>query len=151
AHVAVPRCYEAYEKSYDLTVYRPVTGDVVCERDDRPREETERGKFSANGVIDATGPWDKPYIPEYPGSELFEGEQLHTRDYQSASYFAGKHVIVVGAGISAIQLLDEVSQVTTTTWVTRREPMFVTGPFNAERGRAAVAMVEDRVRRGLPV
>lgn len=151
ANVAVPRYYEAYEKSYDLTVYRPVTVNVVCERDDRLRVETDRGMFSAQGIINATGTWDKPYIPEYPGAERFEGEQLHTRDYQSASYFAGKHVIVVGAGISAIQLLDEVSQVTTTTWVTRREPMFVTGPFNAERGRAAVAMVEDRVRRGLPV
>ena len=56
----------------------------------------------------------------------------------------------MGAGISAIQLLDEVSRVTTTTWVTRREPEFRDGPFDAEAGRAAVAIVEDRVRRGLP-
>jgi len=62
----------------------------------------------------------------------------------------GKHVIVVGAGISAIQLLDEISRVTTTTWVTRRPPEFRTGPFDEDAGRAAVAIVEDRVRRGLP-
>ena len=54
------------------------------------------------------------------------------------------------AGISAIQLLDEVSRVTTTTWVTRRPPEFRPGPFTEDRGRAAVALVEDRVRRGLP-
>jgi hypothetical protein len=59
-------------------------------------------------------------------------------------------VIVVGAGISAIQLLDEVSRVTTTTWVTRRPPDFREGPFTEERGRAAVALVEERVRSGLP-
>ena len=59
-------------------------------------------------------------------------------------------MIVVGGGISAIQLLDEVSRVTTTTWVTRRPPEFRAGPFIEDRGRAAVAMVEDRVRRGLP-
>ena len=59
-------------------------------------------------------------------------------------------VIIVGAGISAIQLLDEISRVTTTTWVTRRPPEFRTGPFDEEAGRAAVAIVEDRVRRGLP-
>jgi hypothetical protein len=59
-------------------------------------------------------------------------------------------VIVVGGGISAIQLLDEVSRVTTTTWVTRRPPDFREGPFTEERGRAAVALVEERVRRGLP-
>jgi hypothetical protein len=59
-------------------------------------------------------------------------------------------VIVVGGGISAIQLLDEISRVTTTTWVTRRPPQFRAGPFTEEQGRAAVAQVEDRVRRGLP-
>jgi NADH dehydrogenase FAD-containing subunit len=59
-------------------------------------------------------------------------------------------VVVVGAGISALQLLDEVSRVTTTTWVTRRPPEFRDGPFDEAAGRAAVAAVEDRVRRGLP-
>ena len=68
----------------------------------------------------------------------------------TAEEFAGKHVIVVGGGISAIQLLDEVSRVTTTTWVTWRPPDFRPGPFTEDRGRAAVALVEDRVRRGLP-
>jgi cation diffusion facilitator CzcD-associated flavoprotein CzcO len=75
---------------------------------------------------------------------------LHTKDYRTAEEFAGEHVIVVGGGISAIQLLEEVSRVTTTTWVTRRPPDFRDGPFTEKRGRAAVALVEDRVRRGLP-
>ena len=39
---------------------------------------------------------------------------------------------------------------TTTTWVTRRPPEFREGPFDEEAGRRAVALVEDRVRRGLP-
>jgi hypothetical protein len=90
------------------------------------------------------------YIPEYPGAERFKGRQLHTKDYRTAEEFAGKHVIVVGGGISAIQLLDEVSRVTTTNWVTRRPPDFREGLFTEERGRAAVALVEERVRRGLP-
>ena len=85
-----------------------------------------------------------------PGAERFKGRQLHTKDYRTAEEFRGRHVIVVGAGISAIQLLDEVSRVTTTTWVTRRPPEFRDAPFDAEAGRAAVAIVEDRVRRGLP-
>ncbi len=59
-------------------------------------------------------------------------------------------MVIVGAGISAIQLLDEISRVTETIWVSRREPEFKDGPFTEEAGRAAVAIVEDRVRRGLP-
>src|SRR4029079_8097747 len=62
----------------------------------------------------------------------------------------GQHVVIVGGGISAIQLLDEISRVTTTTWVTRRPPQFRKVPFTDAEGRAAVAMVEARVRQGWP-
>ncbi len=56
----------------------------------------------------------------------------------------------MGGGISAIQLLDEISQVTRTTWVTRTPPRWREGPFDEDAGRSAVAMVEERVRAGLP-
>lgn len=150
ANVAVPRYYAAYEEAFSLPVYRPVKVTVVCDRGDRFVIETERGAFSARGVINATGTWESPYIPEYPGADRFRGRQLHTRDYESADEFAGLHVVVVGAGISAIQLLDEISRVTSTTWVTRRPPEFRAGPFDEEAGRKAVRIVEERVRQGLP-
>jgi len=123
---------------------------VVCDRGEQLRVETDRFHVSARGIINATGTWETPYIPEYPGADRFGGRQLHTRDYRTAGEFAGQHVVVVGGGISAIQLLDEISHITTTTWVTRRPPEFRAGPFDEAAGRAAVALVEDRVRRGLP-
>ena len=150
ANVAVPHYFEVYEKKFDLTVYRPVKVRVVCERADRFRVETDRGFFSTRGIINATGTWETPYIPEYPGAEKFMGQQLHTKDYQTADVFRNQHVMIVGGGISAIQLLGEISQVTTTTWVTRRPPLFREGPFGEAEGRAAVAAVEERVRKGLP-
>ncbi|MDP9439124.1 MAG: NAD(P)/FAD-dependent oxidoreductase [Actinomycetota bacterium] len=150
ASVTVPRYFAAYEMAFGLPVYRPVNVKVVCDRGGRFRIETDQVNFSARGVINATGTWESAYIPEYPGADRFGGRQLHTKDYRTAEEFAGRHVIVVGGGISAIQLLDEVSRVTTTTWVTRRPPEFRAGPFTEDRGRAAVALVEDRVRRGLP-
>ncbi len=150
ASVAVPAYFAAYEREFDLPVYRPAGVQVVCERNERFRVETDRGHLSARGLINATGTWEAPYIPEYPGAERFQGRVLHTKDYRVAEDFAGQHVIVVGAGISAIELLDEISRVTTTTWVTRRPPDFRAGPFDEEAGRRAVAIVEDRVRRGLP-
>jgi cation diffusion facilitator CzcD-associated flavoprotein CzcO len=140
ARVAVPQYYAAYEQAFGLSVYRPVRVSVVC----------DRGDLSARGIINATGTWERPYIPEYPGAERFQGRQLHTRDYRASAEFAGKHVIIVGRGISALQLLDEISHVTSTTWVTRRRPEFREEPFSEGHGRAAVALVEERVRRGLP-
>ncbi|WP_245819734.1 NAD(P)-binding domain-containing protein [Rhodococcoides yunnanense] len=147
---AVPRYYRTYEEKFDLRVRRPVTVTVVCDREPRFRIEAGETVLSARGVINATGTWEKPFIPSYPGAETFGGQQLHTKNYTRAGDFAGKHVVVVGGGISAVQLLDEISQVTSTTWVTRREPVFRDGDFGQDAGRAAVAMVEDRVRAGLP-
>ncbi len=150
AAVAVPRYFAAYEEAFELPVYRPVTATVVCQRAGRLRIETDREAFSARGIVNATGTWQSPYIPDYPGRELFAGRQLHTQDYRRAEDFAGQHVLVVGGGISAIQLLNEISLVTRTSWVTRRPPLFRDGPFDQEAGRAAVALVEARVRQGLP-
>lgn len=150
ASIAVPQYYAAYEEHFDLKVLRPAGVSVVCDRGERLRIESDRGLFSVRGLINATGTWEKPYIPAYPGAESFAGRQLHTRDYISAKQFAGQHVLIVGGGISAIQLLDEISQVTRTSWITRTPPRFREGPFDEEAGRAAVALVEERVRAGLP-
>ena len=147
---AVPRYYAAYEAAFDLRVQRPLRVAAVRAVGDRFRIETDRVVFSALGLINATGTWQTPFIPDYPGHELFRGRQLHTRDFRTAAEFAGQRVVIVGGGISAIQLLDEISRVATTTWVTRREPVFRDGPFDEDAGRQAVALVEARVRQGLP-
>ncbi|MEV6774459.1 NAD(P)-binding domain-containing protein [Nocardia sp. NPDC051030] len=161
ASTAVPHYFELYEKQFDLRVHRPVSVNVVCDRatpatcpneavDGLLHSEARDTTFRSRGLINATGTWDKPFIPYYRGADTFAGRQLHAHDYRTAKEFAGKHVVVVGGGITAIQLLDEISQTTTTTWVTRREPVFRDGTFAPEDGRAAVAIVEDRVRHGLP-
>ncbi|MBZ4191939.1 NAD(P)-binding domain-containing protein [Niabella beijingensis] len=149
ANLAVPYYYDLYEKKFDIRVYRPLKVEQVYSRQERFYIDSSKALFSALGIINATGTWESPYIPEYPGASLFKGEQLHTKDFKTAAYFRGKHVIVVGAGISAIQLLDQISKVTTTTWVTRRPPEFREGPFDDVAGHNAVAMMEERVRKGL--
>jgi cation diffusion facilitator CzcD-associated flavoprotein CzcO len=143
--------YAAYEKRFGLPVHRPVHVAQVTRGDDNRLDVgTDDGTWHARAIINATGTWSNPFWPHYPGMETFKGRQLHTVDYRSADEFAGKHVVVVGGGNSAVQLLAEISKVTTTTWVTRREPIWREGPFTEEAGRAAVALVEQRVREGLP-
>jgi len=44
--------------------------------------------------------------------------------------------VVVGGGASATQLLGEISTVTSTTWVTRRPPVWHEPPFTQDAGRA---------------
>ncbi|WP_329129466.1 NAD(P)/FAD-dependent oxidoreductase [Streptomyces sp. NBC_01476] len=143
--------FARYEAAFDLRVRRPV--DVLAVRDDvggRLRVETDAGVWSARALINATGTWDRPFLPYYPGQETFEGRQLHTAGYRGAAEFAGRHVVVVGGGTSAVQLLIELAEVARTTWVTRRPPVFQDMPFDEDWGRAVIARVEERVRRGLP-
>ncbi|GHD62867.1 FAD-dependent oxidoreductase [Streptomyces goshikiensis] len=144
--------FAAYEERFGLRVHRPV--DVTAVRggaDGRLLVESSAGTWPARALINATGTWDRPFWPRYPGQETFRGRQLHTADYPGPAGFAGARVIVVGGGTSAVQHLLEVSEVAAeTTWVTRRPPVFREGGFGEAEGRAAVALVDERVRRGLP-
>ncbi|MGH3385740.1 MAG: FAD-dependent oxidoreductase [Nocardioidaceae bacterium] len=148
----IPRYFSAYEDRHQLPILRPVTVRTV--RDARAgglEVVTDHGSWTANSLVNATGTWDRPFVPAYPGIETFRGRQLHTVDYRGPSDFAGQHVVVVGGGHSALQLLAEISDVATTTWVTRRPPRWRTwASLSPDDGRAAVARVEDRVRQGLP-
>ncbi|MFE3515158.1 NAD(P)-binding domain-containing protein [Streptomyces sp. NPDC059166] len=144
--------FDAYEQRFNLLVHRPVEVGAVREGDGgRLRVETSEGVYSPRALINATGTWDRPFWPRYPGLETFRGRQLHTVDYPGPAEFAGLRVMVVGGGASGTQHLMELAGTAAETfWVTRRPPVFREGPFGEEQGRAAVALVEERVRRGLP-
>ncbi len=150
----LPAYFAAYEERYALDVVRPVRVRAVRREDADPDGrlivETDAATWAAAHVINATGTWSRPFWPHYPGQERFRGRQLHVADYVSRDEFAGKRVVIVGAGISAVQLLDEISHVAETFWVTRREPEWSETEFDVPARVAAIAGVEDRVRRGLP-
>ncbi|WP_425579234.1 NAD(P)-binding domain-containing protein [Streptomyces hundungensis] len=144
--------FAAYEDAFGLRVHRPVDVRAVREGEGgRLLVETSEGDYATRALINATGTWDRPFWPRYPGQEAFRGRQLHTVNYPGPEEFAGLRVIVVGGGASGTQHLMEIAEVAAdTTWVTRRPPVFREGPFDEDAGREAVAMVEERVRLGLP-
>jgi cation diffusion facilitator CzcD-associated flavoprotein CzcO len=150
----ITRYFADYEDDLELAIARPVRVSRVEREDEDPRGRlrvrSSAGEWSARAVVNATGTWTKPFWPIYPGQETFAGRQLHVADYVAAEELEGQHVAVVGGGISAVQLLEEISRVTTTSWFTRREPVWREAPFDARAGHDAVARVEDRVARGLP-
>lgn len=151
AALAVPRYFARFEEQFQLAVRRPVTVRAVRNGpQDRLLVESDAGTWAARAVINATGTWTRPFWPYYPGRESFRGYQLHAASYPGPQQFAGKRVVVVGGGITAIQLLTELAEAgAATTWVTRRPPVFRDQPFTREYGREVVAMVERRVRAGL--
>lgn len=152
---AVPRYFAGYEQAFGFPILRPAHVVAVRRADGDPDGDlvvtSDRGSWSARAVINATGTWTNPVLPHYPGQEAFVGRQLHTRDYVGAEDFAGQRVAVVGGGISAVQLLEEVSRVATTRWYTRREPYFREDDFLPETaGRETIAKVMADVAAGRP-
>lgn len=149
---AVPAYFAAFEREFGIDVQRPVAVTAVRNAGDgRLLVESDRGTWITRALINATGTWTRPFVPYYPGQDTFLGRQLHTAHYRGPAELAGKRVVVVGGGASAVQLLVEIADVAaTTTWVTRRPPVFRDGPFTSDYGREVVAKVDARVRAGLP-
>lgn len=132
ARVAVPDYFAGYEQQFALNVCRPVTVRRVVEDGTR--------------LVAATGSWNRPFWPWYPGRDDFAGWQLHTHDYPGADRFAGRRVVVIGGGISAVQLLMEIAPVAAEhRLVTRRPPVWVDREFTSELGRAAVASIAANI------
>ena len=113
--------------------------------------------------------WDARWPePAYPGD--FAGEQLHAHDYRSRDQLAGRDVVVVGAGNSAMDIAVESSLVArTTTWSVRRTewvlrkfflgkpsdqgllpPGWVPWPVTALRLRIGATVAGSMTKYGLP-
>ncbi|WP_406273017.1 NAD(P)/FAD-dependent oxidoreductase [Nocardia sp. NBC_00881] len=66
--------------------------------------------FTAPRVIAATGSFGSPFLPALPGRDEFGGDILHASQYRDQGEFAGRRVVVVGAGNSAVQIAAELAE-----------------------------------------
>jgi len=114
-----------YEERYEIPVRRPVVVDAVRREGGGFALDTGEGGWRARAVVSATGSWRRPYLPDVPGRDLFQGMQLHSAGYRSPAPFAGKRVLVVGGGNSGAQVLAELSRSCEATWVTLHPPRFL--------------------------
>jgi putative flavoprotein involved in K+ transport len=115
----------AYEARYALPVVRPVRVSAVRREGGRLRVEADAGTWMTRAVVSATGTWRSPVVPDLPGRAAFGGLLLHSADYPGPGPFAGRRVIVVGAGNSGAQIAAELAEVATMTWATREPPRFL--------------------------
>lgn len=162
ARDVVGEYYRRFEQHYDLRVRRPVTVTSVSRiggdggvAGDTPADGglcvTTRSadgtvtRIRADVVVNASGTWGTPFVPWYPGRDVFRGRQVDTTEYRSASEFARQDVVVVGGGTSAIGFLLELDGVARSTrWFTRR-PMVWAGTASLDV-ESAVAAVDEQDR-----
>ena len=94
---------------------------VVTTRDLRTGATAVR---KANFFIVATGQLNKPATPPVKNWEAFPGEQFHTARWRHDVDLAGKRVVCVGTGASAIQALPEIAPRVKSLVIFQRSPMY---------------------------
>jgi putative flavoprotein involved in K+ transport len=102
-----------YAKHFDLQV---VTGCPVH----RVRQETgtppgwvaatDRGDWHSRVIIIATGQYRIPILPEWDGRATYQGDLVHSSSYRSPLPYAGKRVLVVGAGNSGTEIATDLAE-----------------------------------------
>lgn len=142
--------YRRYEEHFGLQVRRPVTVESVFNRGADLVVEHSLGETTTRMLVNATGTWGAPFVPYYPGVTSFSGRHVHTSSYLAADEFAGKRVVVVGGGTSAIGFLLELENVAGELfWATRRPVDFKDeSELTIEGGVAAVAAQDAAARAG---
>ncbi|WP_082961758.1 NAD(P)/FAD-dependent oxidoreductase [Mycobacterium sp. 852002-51152_SCH6134967] len=87
------------------------------------RLDTDGTPITAAAVVVATGNYHTPALPEWTGIEGFTGEVLHSEHYRNAAPFAGRDVLVAGAGNSATDIALQLSDgVARRVWMAVRTP-----------------------------
>jgi dimethylaniline monooxygenase (N-oxide forming) len=70
--------------------------------------------------------WDPRWPePAFPGADTFAGTQLHAHSYIDNSIFAGKRVVVLGMGNSAMDIAVESSYVAEHTYLAARHGVWI--------------------------
>ncbi|OBI32479.1 FAD-binding protein [Mycolicibacter terrae] len=66
----------------------------------------ERDLSYANVVIPAAGYLNRPRYPDLPGRDTFAGVSIHSAEWDRALDLRGKKVAIIGAGCTAVQIVD---------------------------------------------
>jgi cation diffusion facilitator CzcD-associated flavoprotein CzcO len=87
------------------------------------RLHTGTGPIDARQVVVATGYDHTPLIPDWPGRDIFAGGLLHASQYKDAAPYAGRRVLVVGAGCSGMEIAYDVATgAAAKVWLAVRTP-----------------------------
>lgn len=125
AHYPLPRgtppypskdAYAAYLRDYARHFgLRVVAGCAV--RGVRPAEgpgatwvvESDCGTWRPRVVVLAIGQYGEPVVPPWPGRARYAGTLIHSSAYRNARPFAGRRVLVVGAGNSGAEIAADLA------------------------------------------
>jgi cyclohexanone monooxygenase len=122
---------------YELALFQTRVKDAAWQEDrQRWRITTDRGDvLDARFLIQATGPANRPKLPDIPGIDRFKGHSFHTSrwdyDYTGGDHqgnlhkLADKRVGIIGTGATAIQCIPFLGAHAKALYVFQRTPSSV--------------------------
>jgi thioredoxin reductase len=105
-----------------------------------------------DGVVVASGHYNLPRIPDTPGLSEWKAEfgdsVIHSKQYRKAEKYRGKNLLVVGAGVSSVDICRELGEVANKIYQSVRGGLFdlpeTLLPGIGERvGEVGMYVVED--------
>jgi monooxygenase len=69
--------------------------------------------------------YDAGYLPTFPGSEDFGGELVHPQHWPEDLEYAGKKVVVIGSGATAVTLVPSMAAIAAHVTMLQRSPSYI--------------------------
>lgn len=106
---------------------------------------TETVAFTCNFLFMCSGyyKYEEGYTPAFKGSADFKGEIVHPQKWPDNLDYAGKRVVVIGSGATAVTLVPEMAKTAGHVTMLQRSPTYVVS-------RPARDPFADKLRRNLP-
>lgn len=107
--------------------------------------EQEPARFTCNFLLTCTGyyDYDRGHSPEFPGAGRFAGPIVHPQQWPADLDYAGKRVVVIGSGATAVTLVPAMADAAAHVTMLQRSPTYVVS-------RPAEDQLANRLRRHLP-
>jgi monooxygenase len=121
------------------------TQDAVWTVEVERGERKEPVRFTCNFLFMCAGyyRYAEGYTPEFPGIERFGGSIVHPQHWTDDIAYAGKRVVVIGSGATAVTLVPELAKKAAHVTMLQRSPTWVVA-------RPSEDAMANRMRRYLP-
>ena len=87
--------------------------------------------------------YDRGYMPDFPGMADFKGDVIHPQLWPEGYDYAGKRVVVIGSGATAVTLVPAMSDKASHVTMLQRSPTYIAA-------RPSVDKTADFLRKVLP-
>ncbi|MFN4095416.1 MAG: flavin-containing monooxygenase [Sphingomonas sp.] len=89
--------------------------------------ERERVEFTCNFLFMCSGyyNYEAGYLPHFEGREDFAGTIVHPQHWPEGLDYAGKRVVVIGSGATAVTLVPEMAKMAAHVTMLQRSPTYI--------------------------